>query len=85
MLYAVGLTETGRKGSLQPYAINIEGKTVSHTSERAAMKSFKMARLDREKTHDPDACRSITTITATSLSVEEMLDPQKNVGMRQNS
>ncbi|EEX59880.1 lytic transglycosylase catalytic, partial [Brucella abortus bv. 2 str. 86/8/59] len=26
ILYAVGLTETGRKNSLQPYAMNIEGK-----------------------------------------------------------
>ncbi|TJW40286.1 MAG: lytic transglycosylase domain-containing protein, partial [Mesorhizobium sp.] len=26
ILYAVGLTETGNKGSLQPNALNIEGK-----------------------------------------------------------
>lgn len=25
VLYAVGLTETGRRGSLSPYALNIEG------------------------------------------------------------
>ena len=28
ILYAVGLTETGNKGSLQPNALNIEGKAV---------------------------------------------------------
>src|ERR1700752_4713327 len=28
MLYAVGLTETGRGDSLQPYALNIEGRAV---------------------------------------------------------
>ncbi|TIN70251.1 MAG: lytic transglycosylase domain-containing protein, partial [Mesorhizobium sp.] len=26
ILYAVGLTETGKKGSLQPNALNVEGK-----------------------------------------------------------
>ena len=26
VLYAVGLTETGKKGSLQPFAMNIEGR-----------------------------------------------------------
>ena len=28
VLYAVGLTETGRGDSLRPYALNIEGKSV---------------------------------------------------------
>lgn len=28
ILYAVGLTETGGKNSLQPYALNIEGRAV---------------------------------------------------------
>ena len=32
ILYSVGLTETGRKGSLQPYAMNIEGKAYFATS-----------------------------------------------------
>src|SRR4051812_15205983 len=27
VLYAVGLSETGRKGILNPYALNIDGKT----------------------------------------------------------
>ena len=31
VLYAVGLSETGRKGVLNPYALNIDGKTVLAT------------------------------------------------------
>ena len=33
ILYAVGLTETGNKGSLQPNALNIEGKAVFPASQ----------------------------------------------------
>ena len=35
ILYAVGLTETGRKGSLQPYALNVDGRAIF--SENAAV------------------------------------------------
>lgn len=44
ILYAVGLTETGRRGSLQPYAMNIEGKAFFAASPREAI-----ARLDAER------------------------------------
>jgi hypothetical protein len=32
ILYSVGLTETGRKGSLYPYAMNIEGNPSLRTA-----------------------------------------------------
>lgn len=80
VLYAVGMTETGRKGSLQPYALNIEGKAVFANSERAAMKSFRFARLTGAKLIDL-GCMQINHYYhgAKFSSVEEMLDPQKNV------
>ncbi|WP_204333990.1 hypothetical protein, partial [Klebsiella pneumoniae] len=43
ILYAVGLTETGRKDSLQPYAMNIEGKAVFMPSAAAAVLKFNEA------------------------------------------
>ena len=43
ILYAVGLTETGRKGSLQPYALNIEGKASFAASAAEAMATFRAA------------------------------------------
>jgi hypothetical protein len=36
MLYAVGLTETGRGDSLRPYALNIEGRAVYQSDRRTA-------------------------------------------------
>ena len=44
VLYAVGLTETGRKGSLHPYALNIAGKTVFTNSQPEALAAFEAAR-----------------------------------------
>ncbi|MDP1702517.1 MAG: transglycosylase SLT domain-containing protein [Aestuariivirga sp.] len=80
VLYAVGLTETGRKGSLHPYALNIEGKTVFTNSERAAMKSFKVARLTGKKLIDLGCMQVNHHYHGDKFSsVEDMLDPQKNV------
>ena len=44
ILYSVGLTETGRKGSLQPWALNIEGKAVFASSRDDALQMFEDAR-----------------------------------------
>src|SRR5690606_10176544 len=40
ILYSVGLTETGRKGSLQPFALNIEGKAYFGASREEALRTF---------------------------------------------
>lgn len=44
VLYAVGLTETGRKGSLQPFALNVEGRAEYGTSAGDAIRRFERAR-----------------------------------------
>jgi len=52
ILYAVGLTETGRKGSLQPYALNVNGKGYFAKSANEAMKIFSNARKRGKKLID---------------------------------
>lgn len=49
VLHAVGLTETGRKGVLSPYALNIDGATVFAGSAEAALRRFEQARRDGAK------------------------------------
>ena len=44
VLYAVGLTESGRKDSLQPFAMNIGGKAYFASGIDDALKQFESAR-----------------------------------------
>jgi len=80
ILYAVGLTETGNKGSLQPNALNIEGKAVFPRSRAEALATF--ANAQREgKTLIDLGCMQINHHYHAShfRSVEDMLDPRQNV------
>jgi soluble lytic murein transglycosylase-like protein len=80
ILYSVGLTETGRKGSLYPYALNIEGKAVFPPSERDAMKQFDAARKGGAKLIDI-GCMQINQYYhgENFASAEAMFDPHSNV------
>ena len=44
VLYSVGLTETGRRGELSPYDMNIDGKDVHSATLAEAMASFARAK-----------------------------------------
>src|SRR5690606_722485 len=44
ILYAVGLSETGRRGSLHPNALNIAGRAVFARNAREALREFESAR-----------------------------------------
>ena len=44
ILYAVGLTETGRRGALHPFALGAEGQTVFARDMDDAMASFEAMR-----------------------------------------
>ncbi|MCW2284605.1 hypothetical protein M2323_002492 [Rhodoblastus acidophilus] len=44
VLYSVGLTETGARGQLQPYAMNVDGVAVSSASLPEAMAKFSEAK-----------------------------------------
>jgi hypothetical protein len=49
VLYSVGLTETGRKGELSPYDMNIDGKDVHSATLAEAMASFAGAKAQGAK------------------------------------
>jgi soluble lytic murein transglycosylase-like protein len=80
MLYAVGLAETGRKGSLQPYALNIEGQAYFGASARDAMRRFEEARRSGAKLIDL-GCMQINHYYHRERfsSIESMLNPRDNV------
>lgn len=80
ILYAVGLAETGRKGSLHPYALNIEGKAVFAGSAREAESEFRKARSRGVKLIDL-GCMQINHHyhSAQFATLGHMLDPRANV------
>ena len=80
VLYAVGMTETGNKGSLHPYALNIEGKTVFTSSANEALRVFKRSRSDGVKLIDLGCMQINHHYHGNEFpSVEAMLDPWTNV------
>jgi soluble lytic murein transglycosylase-like protein len=80
ILYSVGLTETGRKGSLYPFALNIEGKAVFPPSEEDAMRQYYSATKAGAKLIDI-GCMQINHYFhgENFRSAEEMFDPHTNV------
>lgn len=80
ILYAVGLTETGKKGSLQPNALNIQGKAVFPKSRSEAVSAFHEARREGLKLIDL-GCMQVNYHyhSQNFRSVEDMLDPRRNV------
>ena len=80
ILYSVGLTETGRKGSLHPYALNIEGKVLYPGSEREALTAFRRAEASGARLIDL-GCMQINHHYhgENFASVEQMLEPRVNV------
>jgi soluble lytic murein transglycosylase-like protein len=80
MLYAVGLTETGQKGSLQPYALNVEGRAVYGIGLDDALRRFQAARQEGAKLIDIGCMQINHHFHADQFrDVREMLDPAKNV------
>lgn len=80
MLYAVGLTETGQAGSLQPYALNVEGHAAYGLDLRQALSLFEAARRSGAKLIDLGCMQINHYFHAENFaSVEEMFDPSKNV------
>lgn len=80
ILYSVGLTETGRKGSLSAYAMNVEGKAYFPPSQQAAMTTFYDAKRQGMKLIDI-GCMQINHYFhgENFSSPEEMFDPKRNV------
>lgn len=80
VLFAVALTETGRKGALHPFALNIEGKSFFADSREEAMVLFSQARREGKILIDL-GCMQINHHYhgAEFSSVASMLDPELNV------
>jgi soluble lytic murein transglycosylase-like protein len=80
ILHSVGLTETGRKGALYPYALNIEGRTVFAASRAEALKAFDQARSEGRSLIDLGCMQINYRYHGEAFaSVGQMLDPEKNV------
>lgn len=80
ILYAVGLTETGNKGSLQPNAMNIEGKPLFPDSRSEALVAFDEARRNGAKLIDVGCMQINVRYHGDQFrNVAEMFDPRQNV------
>lgn len=80
ILYAVGLTETGRRGSLQPYAMNIAGSAYFAPTKMDALRRLHAERARGVKWIDL-GCMQINHHYhhRNFTSPVEMLDPRANV------
>ncbi|MGY2047719.1 transglycosylase SLT domain-containing protein [Methylobacterium sp. JK268] len=80
MLYAVGLTESGKRGSLQPFAMNIEGKPYFGSSVADVRAKFDEAKRQGARLIDL-GCMQINHHFhgGKFASLEAMLDPKANV------
>ena len=80
VLYSVGLTETGRRGELSPFDMNIDGQPVHSTSLAEAMARFAEAKVRGAKFIDI-GCMQINHRFhgAEFRSLSEMFDPARNV------
>jgi soluble lytic murein transglycosylase-like protein len=80
MLYAVGLTETGRRGSLQPFALNIEGPSFFAANLGEALRRFEDARKHGARLIDIGCMQIDHHFHANHFpSLEAMFDPHGNV------
>jgi soluble lytic murein transglycosylase-like protein len=80
VLYAVGLSETGRRGVLHPYALNIDGRSAMASDLRDAVAQFREAKNKGAKLVDL-GCMQINDHYhgRQFASVEAMFDAAKNV------
>ncbi|MBL8586914.1 MAG: transglycosylase SLT domain-containing protein [Methylobacteriaceae bacterium] len=80
VLYAVGLTETGRRGSLQPYAMNIAGAAYFARDLADALRKFEEARARGVRLIDVGCMQINHHYHARNFpSVTAMFDPARNV------
>lgn len=80
VFYAVGLNESGARGRLQPYAMNIDGRAAVHDSLPAALAGFHKAKAGGARMIDV-GCMQINHHYHASkfATLEAMFDPRFNV------
>jgi soluble lytic murein transglycosylase-like protein len=80
VLYAVGLSETGRMGVLHPYAMNIDGRTVLAADLRSAVSRFAEAKGNGAKLVDLGCMQINHRYHGDKFAnVEAMFNPARNV------
>lgn len=80
VLYAVGLAETGRNGSLQPYALNVAGKAVFPSSRHAAIELFRRYYDQGERLIDIGCMQINYQYHGKKFAgLESMFNPRENV------
>lgn len=80
MLYAVGLTETGRGASLAPYALNIDGRAFYDADRATALRRFADAKAAGARLIDVGCMQINQRYHGRNFaSVEAMLEPAANV------
>lgn len=80
ILYAVGLTETGRRGALHPYALGADGQTVFAKDINDAIAAFETMRRKGIKLIDLGCMQINHHFHGEAFaSPAEMFDPRKNV------
>jgi hypothetical protein len=80
VLYAVALTETGARGALHPFNINVEGRAHVATNLHDALANFERARSRGAKLIDVGCMQVNHHFHGKNFaSVAEMFDPAKNV------
>jgi soluble lytic murein transglycosylase-like protein len=80
VLYAVGLTETGHRGQLSPFDMNVDGRAVKSASLAEAMAKFEAEKASGAKFIDI-GCMQINHRWHGSdfVSLSDMFDPAQNV------
>ncbi len=80
VFYAVGLNETGARGRLQPYAMNIDGRPSANPTLAGAMARFRDAKAAGARMIDI-GCMQINHHYhgARFASLEAMFDPAANI------
>lgn len=80
VFYGVGLTETGSRGRLHPFAINVDGRAFVHASLEDGVRGVVQARRRGGRMIDI-GCMQINHHyhAANFNSLEDMFDPEKNV------
>jgi Transglycosylase SLT domain len=80
ILYSVGLTETGHKGVLGPYDLNIDGRSVHSETLAEALQAYAHADQSGAKFIDIGCMQINHRFHAAHFhSLEDMFDPERNV------
>lgn len=80
VLYAVALTESGRRGVVQPFAMNIDGAAYFASSKDEAIRKFDEARRNGARFVDLGCMQINHRFHGHRFaSVDDMLNPSRNV------